>query len=125
MNIAISMALQFAIVLVIYSCCSRYRIWLVIDLARNILPCDSKCRNGQTKDGLIGYELEGKTFGIIGLGAIGQRVAKIANAFGCDVIAYNRSEKNIDGVVQLSMEEVLKQSDIVSIHVPQTKKLLD
>ena len=95
---------------------------LVIDLARNILPCDTKCRNGQTKDGLIGYELEGKTFGIIGLGAIGQRVAKIANAFGCNVIAYNRSEKNIDGVVQLSMEEVLKQSDIVSIHVPQTNE---
>lgn len=97
---------------------------LVINLARNILPCDEKCRIGSTKDGLVGFELEGKTFGIVGLGAIGQRVAKIANAFGCKVIAYNRSQKNIDGVKQVSMEELLKTSDIVSLHVPQTDETI-
>ncbi len=97
---------------------------LVINLARNILPCDTKCRAGGTKDGLVGFELEGKTFGIIGLGAIGQRVAKIANAFGCNVIAYNRSQKNIENVRQVSMEELLKISDIVSLHVPQTKNTI-
>ncbi len=94
---------------------------MAINLVRNILPCDARCRAGETKDGLVGFELAGKTFGIIGLGAIGQRVAKIANAFGCNVIAYNRSVKNIEGVTQVSMEEVLKNSDIVSLHVPQTK----
>lgn len=93
---------------------------LVINLARNIIPCDEKCRAGLTKDGLVGFELEGKTFGVIGLGAIGQRVAKIANAFGCNVIAYNRSEKNIEDVKQVSLAEVLSQSDIVSLHVPHT-----
>lgn len=63
-------------------------------------------------------ELAGKTLGIIGLGAIGQAVAKIALAFQMKVLAYNRHEKNIEGVEQRSFEEVLKNSDIVSVHCP-------
>jgi len=63
-------------------------------------------------------ELAGKTLGIIGLGAIGQAVAKIALAFQMKVLAYNRHEKNIEGVVQTGFEEVLKNSDIVSVHCP-------
>ncbi|MEG0292581.1 MAG: NAD(P)-dependent oxidoreductase [Anaerovoracaceae bacterium] len=98
---------------------------MAINLARNIVPCDKVCRVGGTKDGLVGFELEGKTFGIIGLGAIGSRVAKIANAFGCKVIAYNRSKKEIDGVKMVSMEEVLKESDILSIHVPQNSETIN
>ena len=93
---------------------------LVISLVRNIPACDKAVRKGGTKDGLVGFELEGKTFGIIGLGAIGSRVASIANAFGCRVLGYNRSEKHIPGVTNVSLEELLQQSDIVSIHVPQT-----
>lgn len=93
---------------------------LVISLVRNIPACDKSVRQGGTKDGLVGFELEGKTFGVIGLGAIGSRVASIANAFGCRVLGYNRSEKHIPGVTNVSLEELLQQSDIVSIHVPQT-----
>lgn len=63
-------------------------------------------------------ELFGKTLGIVGLGAIGQAVAKIAVAFGMRVIAYNRSVRNIDGVEQVSLDEVLSQSDIVTVHCP-------
>lgn len=93
---------------------------LVISLVRNIPACDKAVRRGSTKDGLVGFELEGKTFGVIGLGAIGSRVASIANAFGCRVLGYNRSEKHIPGVTNVSLEELLQQSDIVSVHVPQT-----
>lgn len=93
---------------------------MVISLARNIILCQDKARNGGTKDGLVGFELDGKTFGIIGTGAIGTRVAKIANAFGCKVIAYSRTKKDLPDVEFVTMEELLKNSDIVSLHVPQT-----
>ena len=66
----------------------------VIDLARNLLSCDEAVRKGGTKQGLVGFELEGKKFGVIGAGAIGERVLKIAQAFGCETYAYNRSKKD-------------------------------
>ena len=93
---------------------------LVISLARNIHACDNATRFSQTKDGLVGFELEGKTFGVIGTGAIGCRVANIAQAFGCNVVAYSRTVKDLPGVTYMSLEEVLKSSDIVSLHVPVT-----
>lgn len=93
----------------------------VIDLARNILVCNDAVRKGGTKQGLVGFELEGKKFGVIGAGAIGERVLKIAQAFGCETYAYNRSVKEIPGVTFVSMEELLKTCDIISVHVPQTR----
>lgn len=63
-------------------------------------------------------ELAGKTIGIIGLGNIGKAVAKIANAFGMNVLAYSRTPKDINGVINTSFEELLKKSDIVSVHCP-------
>lgn len=93
----------------------------VIDLARNILACNDAVRKGGTKQGLVGFELEGKKFGVIGAGAIGERVLKIAQAFGCETYAYNRSVKEIPGVTFVSMEDLLKTCDIISVHVPQTK----
>jgi D-3-phosphoglycerate dehydrogenase len=92
---------------------------LVLSLSRNILSCDKAAREGKTKNGLVGFELEGKKFGIVGMGAIGTRVAKIALAFGCQVIAYSRTSKEIEGVLFTDLETVLKESDIVSLHVPQ------
>ena len=63
-------------------------------------------------------ELCGKTIGIVGLGKIGQAVAKIANAFNMNVIAYNRHEKHIENVRQVSFDDLLKESDIVTVHCP-------
>ena len=63
-------------------------------------------------------ELAGKTLGIVGFGNIGKAVARIANAFEMRVIAFNRSEKQADGVEFLSFETLLEQSDIVSVHCP-------
>ena len=63
-------------------------------------------------------ELAGKTLGIVGLGAIGQAVAKIAGAFQMRVIAFSRSPKNVAGVEQVSFETLLEQSDIVTVYIP-------
>lgn len=97
---------------------------LAIDLLRSVIPCDKAVRAGGTKAGLVGPELEGKRFGIIGLGAIGTRVAKIAQAFDCEVVAYNRSPKQVPGVEMLSLEELLSTSDIISVHVPQNAETI-
>ena len=96
---------------------------LAISVIRNIVPCDARCRRAGTKDGLVGFELFGKTFGVVGTGAIGARVAKIAAAFGCKVLAYSRTAKQelVDaGVQYVSLDELLAQSDFVSLHVPLT-----
>ncbi len=92
----------------------------VIALCRNILPCNEAVRKGGTKAGLVGPELEGKKFGVIGTGAIGLRVAAIANAFGCEVYAYSRTRKDIPGVSFVGLDDLLQACDIISLHVPQT-----
>ena len=58
--------------------------------------------------------------GIVGTGAIGTRVAKLAAAFGMDVIAYSRTPGKVAGVRYVSLEELLAQADVVSLHVPLT-----
>ena len=63
-------------------------------------------------------ELCGKTIGIVGLGSIGKAVAKIANAFNMRVLAYNRSERHVDGVEQVGFDTLLDESDIVTVHCP-------
>ena len=93
---------------------------LLLDLCRNIGKCDTAARSSGTKAGLIGFELEGRTMGIVGTGAIGARVAKLADAFGMDVIAYSRTPGKVAGVRYVSLEELLAQADVVSLHVPLT-----
>lgn len=70
-------------------------------------------------------ELAGKTLGIVGFGNIGRAVARIANAFEMRVIAYNRSEKQADGVEFVSFETLLEQSDVVSVHCPLNSESQD
>ncbi len=94
----------------------------VIDLYRNIIKCNDVVRNGGTKAGLIGPELEGKKFGIIGTGAIGSRVARIANAFGCKVYAYSRTRKNLPDVTFTDLDTLMSTCDIISVHVPQNSE---
>lgn len=101
---------------------------LLISIYRNIIACNDVTRKGGTKNGLVGFELEGKKFGVVGAGAIGMRVANIAKAFGCEVLAYSRTKKNIDGVEFVDLETLLKECDIVSLHVPlndATKALIN
>lgn len=71
------------------------------------------------------HELSGKTYGIIGLGNIGRRVADIAKAFGCHVIYYSTSGRNSQpGYERVSFDELLERSDIVSIHAPLDENTL-
>lgn len=100
---------------------------MVIALYRNMVPCNEVVRKSGTKDGLVGFELEGKKFGVIGTGAIGLRVAAIARAFGCQVYAYSRTKKDIPGITYVDMDTLLSTCDIVSLHTPlnaQTKGLI-
>lgn len=92
----------------------------LITLMRNILPCNDVVRKAGTKDGLVGNELEGKKFGVVGTGAIGLRVATIAEAFGCEVYAYSRTKKPGLSVKYVDLDTLLEECDIVSLHVPQT-----
>lgn len=100
---------------------------MVIALYRNMIPCNDVVRKSGTKDGLVGFELEGKKFGIIGTGAIGLRVAAIALAFGCEVFAYSRTKKEVPGITYVDMDTLLSTCDIVSLHTPlnpQTRGLI-
>lgn len=68
------------------------------------------------------YELKGKTWGIIGMGAIGQRVAEIAAVFGCRILCYSASGKSYHfrekGWEQVDFDTLLRESDVLSIHAP-------
>jgi len=96
---------------------------MAFSLMRNLIPCNDVVRRLGTKDGLVGNEIAGKTFGIVGYGQIGSAVAKVAKALDCDVIAYTRSKQlgETDGVARfVSFDEVLAASDILSLHTPLT-----
>ena len=75
---------------------------------------------------LTGFELKGKTIGIIGAGKIGRRVAEIAKAFGMRVLAYdifqNMDEAKRIGYEYVPLDTLLKESDIITIHVNLTKE---
>ncbi len=104
---------------------------LIFSVLRNIIPCNEIVRKGGTRQGLIGNELHGKTFGIIGTGAIGMQVATIAKAFGCNLLGYNRTEKPEGaalGLKYVDLKTLVSQSDVISVHTPlssQTKNLID
>lgn len=74
---------------------------------------------------LIGQIIKGKTVGVVGTGKIGIRVIELFKAFGANILAYSRSEKdevkNL-GAKYVSLDELLKNSDIVTIHLPQNKE---
>lgn len=101
---------------------------MIVALYRNMVSCNEVVRQSGTKDGLIGFELEGKKFGIIGTGAIGLRTANIAKAFGCEVYAYSRTVKENTGLIYTDLDTLLQTCDIISLHVPlnaHTKHLIN
>ena len=99
---------------------SELVLGMVLNILRNIHAVEARCRIGQTKDGLVGSELKGKTVGIIGFGRIGTRSAELFHAFGCNILANSRTRKPDapEYVKQVTQEELLRQSDIVVLHCP-------
>ena len=105
---------------------------LILDLLRRVTEGDRIIRKGGWKQiygayDYVGVDLADKTLGILGLGRIGQAVAKRASGFGMKVIYHNRNRasRKIESSTSAkfkSMNDLLKKSDIVSIHVPYTKQ---
>jgi len=103
---------------------------LVLACARNVRKGEELVRSGKFKgwraDMLKGMQLKNKTFGIIGAGRIGQATALRAKAFGCKIAYYSRSKKYEfemeAGARKLSLDTLLKQSDIISLHLPLNDK---
>jgi len=100
---------------------------LLLAVMRKVVKADLTVKSSKWfTPGLQGRLINGKTFGVIGTGAIGERVARIARAFGAEVIAYDALKKTTletEGVLKyVTLEEVLEKSDIISIHIPLTKE---
>lgn len=90
-------------------------------LARSLVRATETMREGKwEKKAFHGIELQGKTLGVIGIGRIGQAVAKRALCLGMKVLAYDKyvKESPLPGVKMVSLEELLRESDFVTLHIP-------
>ena len=103
---------------------AEHTMALILGWFKNIVYLDSflKAHRDSRELRYSGGELCGKTAGIIGLGAIGQRVSSLCRAFGMNVLGYARHPKSVQGVEAVSLDELLARSDVVSIHVPATSE---
>lgn len=104
---------------------------LMLSAARRVSECNFRIRKekesmwGTMKN--LGFSLEGKTLGIIGMGNIGRNVARKAEAFGMNVIYYNRRTE-VAGYQRTDLDTLLQTSDFISLHTPltaETRHLID
>jgi len=100
---------------------SELAVSLMLDLLRRVTPLDAATRQGQGRGAFLGRELRGKTVGVVGTGAIGTATIRLLLAFGCQVLAYNRS-RHADveqlGAQYTDLDTLLQRSDIVTLHLP-------
>jgi len=113
---------------------AEFAFALLLTISRKIFPAyEQILKKGDfEKKGLRGFDLNGKTVGVIGVGKIGQHFIKIANGFGMKVIAFDNHKDNefakTNGFTYVEFDELLQQSDIVTLHIPynpQTHHLLN
>ncbi|MFG2399304.1 D-2-hydroxyacid dehydrogenase family protein [Streptomyces lydicus] len=95
---------------------------LILGLARNVVTENTALRTGGPWQSTLGADLHGRTLGLLGLGKIGTRVARIGLAFGMDVVAWSRNltpERAAEAGVRATAtkEELLESSDFVSVHL--------
>lgn len=105
---------------------------LILALDRKIHRAYERVREGNfALEGLLGFDLHGRTVGLVGVGRIGLVMARIMNGFGCEVIAYDpvpNAELEALGGRPASLEELLSSADIISLHcplTPETRHLID
>ena len=102
---------------------SELAVGMMLDLLRQITHFDGTIREGKGRGTFLGRELRGKTVGVVGTGAIGTATIRLLLAFGCRVLAYNRSE-HADvvklGIRYTDLDTLMRESDIVTLHVPMT-----
>ena len=99
-------------------------IGLTISVLRKFNENRSNIFDGESNY-LLGELIKGKTFGIIGTGNIGSKLIDLLSVFGCKIIAYSRTEKEeikAKGVEYVDLPTLLKESDIVSLHIPNNKE---
>jgi D-lactate dehydrogenase len=106
---------------------------LILALSRQLIPLVERAKTFDfNPDGLAGFDLRGKTLGIIGMGRIGSFVAKMAKGFNMNILAYDAYPKNEMakeiGFEYISLEELLSNADIVSLHTayrPETHHIIN
>lgn len=100
---------------------AEHAIGLLINLAKKIILTDRRTQKGSYRMDM-GFELKGKTLGVIGLGHIGSRVAELGSAIGMKVIAYNRTAKQKENVEIKSLDAVLALADAISINLADNQE---
>jgi D-3-phosphoglycerate dehydrogenase len=106
---------------------AEHTVALMFACARGLARMDRATRGG-TWEPLEGMQLKGKTLGLIGLGGIGQEVARIARGIGMQVIAWNRSTRPEAGVSLVTLDELMARADVISLHLAlndETRGLID
>ncbi len=103
---------------------AEHAVALLLALSRKTHKAYNRVReNNFSLEGLTGFNIKGKTVGVIGTGAIGSAFCKIMKGFGCKILAYDlyvNNELKDSGVIYVSLEDLLKQSAIISLHCPLT-----
>lgn len=103
---------------------AEHTVGLILSLNRKIHRAYNRVREGNfALDGLLGFDLHGRTVGIVGTGHIGAVVARIMKGFGCEILAYDpypNPEVESLGVRYLALEDLVAQSDILTLHCPLT-----
>ncbi|HTK21533.1 MAG TPA: NAD(P)-dependent oxidoreductase, partial [Mucilaginibacter sp.] len=103
---------------------AEHTVALALALGRHLVRANQHIQNFDFRlNELIGFNFNGKTVGIVGLGEIGMATANIFNGLGCRVIGHDiQLPKNVIDIEMMELDELLKQSDIVSLHVPLTEQ---
>ena len=101
----------------------EHAVGMLLALMNNFRKADTEIRKGiWDREGNRGYELKGKTVGIIGYGHMGQSFAKKLSGFEVNVIAYDKYKTGFSDhyATEVSMEQIVKQCDVLSLHIPLT-----
>ena len=100
---------------------AEHAVALVLALDRKIHRSHARIREGNfSLDGLLGFDLHGKTVGLVGTGRIGAVAARIFRGFGCRVLAFDTAPQRDLDVEYVALDALYEQSDIISLHVPLT-----